>query len=273
MLGEGPMLEGHWYNPKTGDSFTVRDTFFEDDNIIVMTTDGRRMDYNMISQYVKTDKPMPKQKPKQEIPQSILNQVLPVQKPTSAPIQPPSSPDNDYNDLLSPEDKALLNEVVAVNPLEQVIAQPMAQPTQKVEPVKVEDEDEMLIRRILKRATDPSVDCKITWKNFPSKQFDMLEMMAVDSEKIVDYYLSKIDLEAVREIVKRGIFDYIDKMMTAQEVKLVIPEENPVNQGYTMNSREKEIATPVEKTQVAKSKRTSTKTTANSTTKKTARKK
>lgn len=251
MLGDGPMLEGHWYNPKTGDSFTVRDTFFEDNNIIVMTTDGRRLDYNIISKYVKTDKPMPKQKPaaqKQEIPQSILSQVLPTQNnPASS-----NAPTNNYDNLLTDEDRALLNEGTAVNPLEQVIVQP----TQKAAEV-VEDEDSMLIRRILKRATEPSIDCKISWKNFPVKQFEMLEMMAVDLEKITDYYLSKIDLETLRDVVKRGIYDYIDKMLTIQ------PQEEKIG-----NPVKEEITTAVEKTQVAKPKKTTAKSTKNTAKKK-----
>ena len=82
MLGDGPMLDGTWYNPKTGDSFTVRDTFFEDNNLIVMTTDGRRLDYNIISKYIKSaDGKVPMmQKPTPAapaVPQSVMNEVLP----------------------------------------------------------------------------------------------------------------------------------------------------------------------------------------------------
>ena len=32
--GEGPVMEGTWYNPNTGDAFTVRDSFFEDKVLI-----------------------------------------------------------------------------------------------------------------------------------------------------------------------------------------------------------------------------------------------
>ena len=78
IFGEGPILTGNWYNPKTGDSFTVRDTYFEDNNFYVITTDGRRMDYNLMSQYVQSDKPIPKmeeQKPQTQIPQEVLSQM------------------------------------------------------------------------------------------------------------------------------------------------------------------------------------------------------
>ena len=239
MFGEGPMLEGHWYNPKTGDSFTVRDTFFEDNNLIVMTTDGRRMNYDMISRYVKTDKPMPKQQPvqKQEIPQSILNQVLPVTNDDK--LNQPIKKTN-YDDLLTDEDRALLGVEV------DTAAAEVRQTIQKPESV-IEDEDTMLIRRILKKASSPTVDCKITWNNFPAKQFDMLDMMAVEPEKIADYYLSSIDIASLREIVKKSIHDYIDKMLSQQEAEDDC-EEKPAHHGDTASSGEK---APVTKPKLA----------------------
>ena len=48
MLFDGPMIEGTWFNPDTGDRFTVRDSFFEDNNYTVLTTDGRTLNYNQI---------------------------------------------------------------------------------------------------------------------------------------------------------------------------------------------------------------------------------
>ena len=55
---EGPMMEGTWYNPRTGDSFTVRDSFFEDNQFVITTTDGRYLKYEQIQDYIKSDKPI-----------------------------------------------------------------------------------------------------------------------------------------------------------------------------------------------------------------------
>lgn len=215
IFGEGPILTGNWYNPKTGDSFTVRDTYFEDNNFYVITTDGRRMDYNLMSQYIQSDKPIPKmeeQKPQtHQIPQEVLSQME----------------SNVGDEFMTDEDRALINGTTGELQVSQVnIQQPTSiQHKTIVTQGKGEDEDTMLIRRVLKRATLPSIDCRITWKNFPIKQFDMLDMMAVDTNKIADYYLSNINLEEIREIVKKGILEYIDKQLIPQEVKIVIPEE------------------------------------------------
>ena len=76
--GEGPVMDGTWYNPANGDSFTVMDSYFQDNQYIVKTTDGRMLDYNFIQNYVKSDKPIPKQnKPttltKQELPAEVAS--------------------------------------------------------------------------------------------------------------------------------------------------------------------------------------------------------
>lgn len=229
IFGEGPILTGNWYNPKTGDSFTVRDTYFEDNNFYVLTTDGRQMDYNLMSQYVQSDKPIPKMEDPvpqtQQIPQEVLSQME----------------SNVADDLMTDEDRALI--MMATGELQgsQVNIQQPASIQHKPVVIqgKGEDEDTMLIRRVLKRATLPSIDCRITWKNFPIKQFDMLDMMAVDTDKIADYYLSNINLEEIREIVKKGILEYIDKQLTPQEVKIVIPEEKPTKEKPTSKPNNK----------------------------------
>ena len=137
----GPFMSGTWYNPNTGDSFTVRDTFFEDNNLIVMTTDGRRLNYDIVSRYIKSDKPIH----------------------------------------------------------------------------EVEDEDDLLVRRIMKRATKPEIKCGIVWNNFPSKQLEMLEMMGVDENKIAEFVIKSFDLNTIQEQIKKSIIDYINKPATLED--------------------------------------------------------
>ena len=218
IFGEGPILTGNWYNPKTGDSFTVRDTYFEDNNFYVLTTDGRRMDYNLMSQYVQSDKPIPKmepQKPQPQIPQEVLSQMA----------------NNDSDDFMTDEDRALIMGVTGELTGSQVSIQ---QPT-NIHPKPVvlqgqgESEDAMLVRRILKRSTTPDVDCNVNWKNFPTKQMEMLDMMAVDVDAIVDYYIKDIDLEQIREIVKEGIRKHIEKSLCIEEQL----EEKPAKEQTT----------------------------------------
>lgn len=204
LIGDGPALNGHWYNPRTGDSFTVKDTYFEDNNLFCITTDGRRLDYNIMQNYIQSDKPFPKQNQpvKPNIPDSILNEVLPVNS-SDRPLNNNAGPLTGMDtSLMAAEDIALITGQAPKGPAN------FAAPTQAIASVP-KDEDVLLIERLLKRVSKPSVTCGVKWNNFPEKQFEMLDMMAVDAEKIVEYFLQSIDLQKLREEVKIGIEKYI----------------------------------------------------------------
>jgi hypothetical protein len=204
LIGDGPALNGHWYNPRTGDSFTVKDTYFEDNNLFCITTDGRRLDYNIMQNYIQSDKPFPKQNQpvKPNIPDSILNEVLPVNS-SDRTLNNNAGPLTGMDtSLMTAEDIAL---ITGQAPKGQAN---FAAPTQAIASVP-KDEDVLLIERLLKRVSKPSVTCGVKWNNFPEKQFEMLDMMAVDAEKIVEYFLQSIDLQKLREEVKYGIEKYI----------------------------------------------------------------
>ena len=204
LIGDGPALNGHWYNPRTGDSFTVKDTYFEDNNLFCITTDGRRLDYNIMQNYIQSDKPFPKQNQpvKPNIPDSILNEVLPVNS-SDRPLNNNAGPLTGMDtSLMTAEDIALITGQAPKGPAN------FAAPTQAIASIP-KDEDVLLIERLLKRVSKPSVTCGVKWNNFPEKQFEMLDMMAVDAEKIVEYFLQSIDLQKLREEVKIGIEKYI----------------------------------------------------------------
>lgn len=249
MLGETPMLEGSWYNPKTGDSFTVRDTFFEDSNLVIMTTDGRRMDYNMMSNYVKSDGPIPKQSAaapvEQAIPAAVLNELSSVDG-NQHPIN---------SELLSEEDKLLLQGLGGDHEVQTLHNSHRLDTIAKTAVETVEDEDSMLVRRMLKHVTGPTVTCSIEWNKFPYKQIEMLDLMGVEVEKIVEYLLNDIDLEKIREIVKNNIEEFIVKRLDDNELEnvngvTVMPIAKKTNTiiAKDVNVSGKYVNEPVEKT-------------------------
>lgn len=207
IFGEGPILSGHWYNPSTGDSFTVRDTYFEDNNLYVITTDGRRLNYDIISKYVQSDKPIPKQpnltqQQTNTLPPELANQIL----------NPVSSVSSDFNDSefgILEDDMALIS---GQNNKEKAITRDQFN-INSVKQTLQEDEDTMLIRRILSRSQEPEITCSVEWSKFPNKQLDMLEMMGVDLDKIADYYINKIDLQVIKDKIKEDISKYIQDVL------------------------------------------------------------
>lgn len=201
----GPLMMGTWYNPKTGDSFTVRDTFFEDNNLIVMTTDGRRMDYNMVSQYVKSDKPIPKQI--QQIPCTKHSLPPEVQNEIDIPDDLKSIMEEDKVLMASPNTFGLqYTSTYSTN----------TTPMQNAQAVQAQhiDEDTLLINRMLKKVNKPTVKCTIDWQGFPSRQLEMLAMMSVEPEKIAEFFAQSVDLESLRKTVVEQITQFITNSNT-----------------------------------------------------------
>lgn len=207
----GPMVQGTWYNPQTGDSFTVRDSFFQDGQLLVQATDGRMFDYNILQNYVQSDKPIPPQpkKPaKREIPKEVLGELETA---------------NDIDGLL-PEDAALINPdlrgVVDVDDAILHLPSKSNKVVTKTEPVK--SDDEKMVDRVLQRATQPKVSYKLSWDKFPIRQMEMLiDFMGIDPELVINYYISKLDINEIKEeignLILKHIHGELDK--EAKEVK------------------------------------------------------
>jgi len=197
-----PMLEGTWYNPQTGDHFTVRDCFIEDNGIKVMTTDGRMLDYNIIQRYVKSDKPIPKMeepKPPKKTPTPKKNLVEGLaQQPKTETI----------DSLLTPEDQVLLG-YTSPDLLEDPLAKPIV--PQQIATPKVELKNADIIAKGLKKAEAPKIDVKLLWKNFPEKELDALTtIMDIPEEDIVNWMVSEY---FKFDDLKAAIKEYLNNIM------------------------------------------------------------
>lgn len=213
---DGPVMNGTWYNPQTNDKFTVRDTFFENNQLIVQTTDGRIMDYNMIQNYVQCDlKDIPS--PKES------NQSYNIPTEVASILETPTPQDSNMIE----EDVALLN-----NPLK--FSRPDRSSLGNLNKTTNEEgiglsEDQRLVERVLSRQQQPSINCNINWSKFPQKQMDVLiDMMGVDIDNICDFYISKIELSDIRESIKKDIKTYIETAMGYVELEVVDPKTSSV---------------------------------------------
>ena len=254
ILGDTPMITGKWYNPRTGHSFTAKDTYMEDNRMYVLTTDGQRIDYEMLSQYVQSDNPerdikdfSNPQPAAAVLPPEVQSAIIPVAEAPDA---------NPGDELLSPEDKALIAGTGAQIPMGNPVNPGLGNIHQP------EDEDALLVRRMLKRAEHPLIDCKISWKGFPTKQMDMLDTMGVDYEKIADFYMKDLDIKDIQAVIKCAIVCEIEKRLKGdqepkdactgkkEEVKEKKVEEEVIS---TVEQEQKnEIATVEKKTAPAK---------------------
>ena len=231
-----PMLSGTWYNPQTGDHFTVRDCFIEDNNIKVMTTDGRMLDYNIIQRYIQSDKPIPKQEPPKKPAKKAapkVNVAAGLNKSVSESI----------DDILTPEDKALLGEPIntlnePINALDEPYMPTSKLTTCNTGPFKPELKNADIIAKGLKKAEKPTIDVKLIWNTFPEKELSALtEIMDIPVEDIVNWmteeYFKFDDLkksvgEYIRNVIENGYRDdRCEAIEIPSESDLEAPKKTP----------------------------------------------
>jgi len=228
--GGGPMLTGNWVNPKTGDFFTVRDSFFEDDDCIIITTDGRRLNYKLIQDYVGTKDSVEQLKRVKEsmgkrdeqLPPEVANLIddNPLDKPvpprkdskprqTVPVVEPGMDPSMDYDPDLQ---EALGN--YGKKPAYDPLNSPMATKREEqprgivVQPQKPIIQDADIIERAMRRVNAPKINISMVFDKYPEKQLDMLvNLMGCEYEDIAAWiyesYFSK-DFRAIiiKEITK-----------------------------------------------------------------------
>ena len=206
--GEGPIMQGTWYNPHTGDAFTVRDSFFEDNQYVVTTTDGRYIRYDQLQNYVQSDmkledlKKMKIDTPvKEEIPEEVASLI--------------DGGVDSYSDMLLPED-AMLTQPKLGN---------LYKDNAKIQQTPVGDfyvdthsthgaydsgrgksMNEAIIEKALKNTVRPDFNIDVVWNNFPKKEIEMLnEIMDIPVDEIIDWYLDNIDMMDVVSVLKNSI--------------------------------------------------------------------
>lgn len=209
MFGtEGPNMEGTWYNPQTGDSFTVRNSFFQDNQYLVQTTDGRILSYEQLERYVQSDRPieMPKPQPKhEELPAEVADLI--------------ADTDVVKDDYMLPEDLALLQG--PSKPLGNLGATTTSANTiestgyMQVANSMIELNDFNITEKALGKKPLPEIQVGIDWKNFPEKEINMLiDVMEIPAENIVKWYANQIDVDYVAECLRIAMRDYIFDKVT-----------------------------------------------------------
>lgn len=224
---EGPMMEGTWYNTRTGDSFTVRDSFFEDNQFIVTTTDGRYLKYEQIQDYIKSDKPIEMKKPEskhEDLPAEVADLI-----------------GDNYDDMIMADDLAMiqgqptnsLGNLNKPNPMQVVQSTPVQANT-----------NYDIISKALSKRTLPDFQVGIDWLACPVKEMNMLiDLMDVQEQEIVDWYLSQVDVQTTTLMIKEVIKDYLMKQLhpeVTEDTKVVAMIPQPQDM-HTVATIEKPV--------------------------------
>ena len=198
---DGPVVTGWWVNPRTGDKFNAVDSFFEDNNLIIKTSDGRLLNYNQIQNYIQTKDPssVPVERRENKRTNKQADETIP--KAVLDELEDENSPES----LLIPDDNIYGDRGPRQAPSAELgniyRGQEQAQPA---------IQDLAIVDRALVGKELPSVDAHITWGNFPKREIEMLvDVMNISEDDIIRYYINNISMSTVKDMVATGIKDFI----------------------------------------------------------------
>ena len=213
---DGPVMTGTWYNPKNGDSFTVRDTYFEDNQYMVITTDGRRMDYNMIQNYIKSDTPIPKMEQPKTTQQSNQIKIGDIKETGNEII-------SNYDEMILEDDALLLqtkttpqNEFTSSRRINLDDLKNDSKPT-----------NYYIIDKALSKIKKPKFELKCKWDKFPKQEIEMLkDIMDISLDEIRDYIFEKFIDESYKDELKKQLNKVISENLELPEPKTVKKTNN-----------------------------------------------
>lgn len=195
---DGPQITGWWVNPQTGDKFKAVDTYFEDNNLLIKTADGRLLNYNHIQNYVQTDNPDSFKKPEtqsqqeEEIPADVLSEIDNGEDDPNGGLMIPG--DNIYPHAPKQAPSAELGNIYRK---EEPTVQPAIQ-------------DFAIIDRALAGKDIPSLVASVEWSGCPKREIEMLvDVMNISEDEIVRYYFNSISKSMIQSMIEEGIRGYI----------------------------------------------------------------
>jgi hypothetical protein len=180
------MISGKWMHKTTGETIIVNNSVMDGDQMILVTNVGMLNMAEFSENFI-------------QVSDDIYDESGKVVGKSEAEFVPEAKP----------LDMSTLTR--GLGGTQPQIQQPIQQVPQYTSPKQsVEDEDTMLVRRLLKNAPMPTIKCDVSWERFPSKQLEMLEMMGVETAKIVEFFVNQIDLNEIRKIVEENILMKLD---------------------------------------------------------------
>ena len=213
---EGPIMSGTWYHPATGDKFTVADTFFEDNQLLVRTTDGRLLNYNIIQNYIQqnsngqessmldSNANFNRQSNQSSTPKEVLDLIEPIQTQQDIMFEP--------------------------------IGNLYTQPSQVVENV---NNNQTIVNKALSKTELPELKIDLSWNKYPEREIEMLkDIMEIPVEDIIAWYVSKFDINAIKSMIEESINtqlnpSHITEIEPQLEELVTKHEESPVERKKT----------------------------------------
>lgn len=230
--GNSLQFEGTWYNQKTGDTVKVRDTLFENNQIIIRTNDGRMIPYDRFQNYVKVEKgfnPKTIQSPSKtnqtnSIPPEVLSEIEPERQPTLESFdtkmsRPETIVNNQHpNSMINTNIYDIDSDVEDNFVTKRVVSMTTTKPVVNI--------NQEIIQKALKDKPTPKCKVNITWKDCPLDAIKALvDMFDISKDELVEYYNAQIDKEEIVEAVRTAILEVFTPKETKEEIKEIKAKE------------------------------------------------
>lgn len=209
--GTAPMMEGTWFNPKTGDVIKIRDTFFENNNYVARTTDGRMLNYSQLQNYVRDDS------------KSVSQNSKPAAKPTvSKPAVSAKAPAVDPDSMLSQEDLDILEGLStpdtsqnrsAVQEVQNGIAERLNGMTDYIDKRGQElTISDQIINRAMEEEDEPRLVVQVSWNAPTQKLLFLKQNMGITDSDIVRWITRTLDSRDLHSDVKDSVANWVDSL-------------------------------------------------------------
>ena len=226
-------VSGTWMNPATGHKFTVKDCVFENGELLIISTDGQHISGRMFADYVQDTG---KDANGQAVP-SLGNLSTPVSAPPvivgDIPVtEENETPFGEFSREVSVDisDHSLQDEAAEL--LQGGASEPRRFNPNLLEGVTHKNMDLEMVTRVLRKHDLPTIET-LKW-NKPTKQIDTLtDILGIDMETIVEYYVNRINPEELVSMVK----EYLRKELLPDNEPLPKPVENGPTSRRTTKKR------------------------------------
>lgn len=218
--GTAPMMEGTWFNPKTGDVITIRDTFFENNNYIARTTDGRFLSYSQLQNYVRDDSKSASQK------NNTDTETVPVAVATDTKVAKPAVPPVNPDSMLSQEDLNILEGLSeqdnqqnknAVQEVQNCIARRMNGMSNYLNMRGQElDISAQILNRAMEDEDEPRLMVKVSWYAPVEKLRFLKENMGITDSDIVRWITRTLDSRDLSSDVRDSVAEWVDNLFVKE---------------------------------------------------------
>lgn len=206
FAGEGPMLTGIWANPSTGQVIEIRDSMFEDGQLIAVTTDGHTLNYNQMQAFVQCRDRAEAEKLAGAKPLGNLHKKPELPPEVAGLVEGPA------DEGLLPEDQALL------------AGMGQADREMRVQTVPKDPDYAIIERAIGGWRPEFSIVLENT---LPQGKIQALTtVLGIEAKKIAKYLAENLDREMVMDMVREAITTELAIEESVEEMKEPVTARN-----------------------------------------------